>query len=206
MPQAAMSAHRFEFSGGCLCLDFANTLDHRLTGRAKELLTSYAALVTWSQQAGLLTEAEAQGLTQEGALCQTAAAAILQQAITLREVIYRIFSAVAARHLPEAADVDTFNQTLVQGRALWQVVMTAEGFQWRWQAETEALDRMLWPVAQSAAELLTSAARRAVRECAAGDCGWLFLDLSHRRRWCSMQSCGNRMKARRHYTRHKTGG
>ena len=38
---------------------------------------------------------------------------------------------------------------------------------------------------------------------AAEDCGWLFLDTSRsgRRRWCSMQSCGNRAKARRFYAR-----
>lgn len=201
-----MPADRFVFSGDCLCLDFANTLDDRLTGRAKELLTSYAALVTWSQQAGLLTAVEARDLTREGARRPTAVAAVLQRAIILREVIYRLFAAVAAGRLPASADVETLNQTLMQGRDLWQVIMTAEGFQWGWQAESAGLERMLWPVAQSAAELLTSAARSAVRECAAGDCGWLFLDTSHRRRWCSMQSCGNRMKARRHYTRQKTGG
>nr|WP_250475193.1 CGNR zinc finger domain-containing protein [Caballeronia sp. GAFFF1] len=38
-----------------------------------------------------------------------------------------------------------------------------------------------------------------VREC--GACSWLFLDLSRSksRRWCSMATCGNRVKARRHY-------
>ena len=37
-------------------------------------------------------------------------------------------------------------------------------------------------------------------------CRWLFLDTSRngRRRWCSMATCGSRIKARRHYA-HKTG-
>lgn len=101
--------------------------------------------------------------------------------------------------------MDTLNRALAQGRVLWQVAVTAEGFQWRWQAETGALDRMLWPVAQATAELLTSEDWGAVRTCAAEDCGWLFRDKSHRRRWCSMKSCGNRYKARQHYARHKQG-
>jgi predicted RNA-binding Zn ribbon-like protein len=206
MPQAGTPEPRFSLSGGHLCLDFANTLDNRLTGRAKELLTSYADLVAWSRQVDLLTEADAQRLKQEGAQRPADAAAVLQRAITLREAIYRIFSAAAAGRVSEAADLDTLNQTLAQGRALRQVVVTAKGYRWQWQAQAAALDRMLWPVAQAAAALLTSEDAGAVRECAAGDCGWLFLDLSHRRRWCSMQACGNRMKARRHYTRHKTGG
>jgi predicted RNA-binding Zn ribbon-like protein len=64
---------------------------------------------------------------------------------------------------------------------------------------------MLWPVARSAADLLTSQEQSRVRECAASDCGWLFLDLSRNRsrRWCDMETCGNRTKARRHYARSK---
>jgi hypothetical protein len=30
--------------------------------------------------------------------------------------------------------------------------------------------------------------------CPGDDCGWVFLDHRGRRRWCSMQSCGNRAK------------
>jgi predicted RNA-binding Zn ribbon-like protein len=44
-----------------------------------------------------------------------------------------------------------------------------------------------------------------VRRCANPECGWLFLDDSRagKRRWCSMSSCGNRAKARRHYHKSK---
>jgi predicted RNA-binding Zn ribbon-like protein len=60
---------------------------------------------------------------------------------------------------------------------------------------------MLWPIAQSAADLMTSDKRNSVRQCGADDCAWLFLDESrnHSRRWCDMKTCGNRQKARRHY-------
>ncbi|HXO42658.1 MAG TPA: CGNR zinc finger domain-containing protein, partial [Thermoanaerobaculia bacterium] len=60
----------------------------------------------------------------------------------------------------------------------------------------------------SAAELLTSDKWRRVRECAGSDCTWLFLDRSRNRsrRWCAMQTCGNRAKARRHYRRARAGG
>ena len=39
--------------------------------------------------------------------------------------------------------------------------------------------------------------------CPSEECGWLFVDETgnSRRRWCSMASCGNRTKARRHYLR-----
>jgi predicted RNA-binding Zn ribbon-like protein len=42
-----------------------------------------------------------------------------------------------------------------------------------------------------------------VKECDGHDCGWLFLDTSKagRRRWCSMDVCGNRAKAQRYRRR-----
>jgi predicted RNA-binding Zn ribbon-like protein len=60
---------------------------------------------------------------------------------------------------------------------------------------------MLWPVVRDAADLLTSKELNRVGRCADERCGWLFVDTSRNRsrRWCSMESCGNRAKARRHY-------
>lgn len=46
-------------------------------------------------------------------------------------------------------------------------------------------------------------------KCCPGDaCGWLFLDETRnaRRRWCMMETCGNRAKARRNYARRKHAG
>jgi len=39
--------------------------------------------------------------------------------------------------------------------------------------------------------------------CPGEGCGWLFFDTSKNRsrRWCAMEDCGNRAKARRHYRR-----
>lgn len=44
-----------------------------------------------------------------------------------------------------------------------------------------------------------------LKRCPGTDCGWLFVDETKngRRRWCSMETCGNRAKARRHYAREK---
>jgi predicted RNA-binding Zn ribbon-like protein len=66
---------------------------------------------------------------------------------------------------------------------------------------------VLWPVARSASELLTSDDLAYVRGCASETCAWLFLDKTknHGRRWCEMKTCGNRDKARRYYQRQKGG-
>jgi predicted RNA-binding Zn ribbon-like protein len=56
-------------------------------------------------------------------------------------------------------------------------------------------------IALDAIDLLTGGER--LRVCAADDCGIRFADRSRaqNRQWCSMRRCGNRSKARRHYTR-----
>ncbi|WP_422665694.1 CGNR zinc finger domain-containing protein [Achromobacter xylosoxidans] len=55
---------------------------------------------------------------------------------------------------------------------------------------------MLEPVARAIVELLTDTPLALVRQCEAHDCTLMFHDRtkSHRRRWCSMALCGNRMK------------
>lgn len=47
--------------------------------------------------------------------------------------------------------------------------------------------------------------RRRLKMCPGDNCGWLFIDetKNSRRTWCSMESCGNRAKAARHYQRKK---
>ena len=83
-----------------------------------------------------------------------------------------------------------------------------EGFQMTW-AERPALDRLIWLVIESGAELLTHGTTDRIRECRdeSEGCGWLFLDTSKngRRRWCDMRSCGNVAKAHRHRARTRSG-
>jgi predicted RNA-binding Zn ribbon-like protein len=59
-------------------------------------------------------------------------------------------------------------------------------------------------VAVDAIALLGDPARLSrVRACPGRNCGWLFLDTSGRRRWCSMETCGSREKMRRMYERRR---
>jgi predicted RNA-binding Zn ribbon-like protein len=203
----ATTGYRFDVASPVphLCLDFGNTLGNRLTGYAVERLNSYGDLVAWEREKGILSEQEAEQLTQEAERRPVEAASTLARALVLREAMYRIFSAIAGERSPEAADMMTLNITLASALAVLHIVATEHGFAWGWSRGREGLDRVLWPVILSTVNLLTSNALRAVRECAAPNCGWLFLDTTRNRsrRWCDMMVCGNRAKARRHYERKK---
>jgi predicted RNA-binding Zn ribbon-like protein len=201
--QAGTKADRLSLLGGRLGLDFANTADWHASDQPVEFLTSYRELVAWSRHVGILTEHQVQHLLNEGARRPTDATAVLARAIALREAIYRIFSAVSHGHGPRAADLAVLNAELTTALAQSRIVPAAEGFVWAWAGRDDALDRMLWPVVHDVADLLTSGDLDRVGQCADDRCGWLFVDVSRNRsrRWCSMEACGNRAKARRHYQR-----
>src|SRR5215475_2626928 len=107
-----MHPWHFGSSAPRLCLDFANTLDGRLTAHPHESLTDYAALVSWSHQAGILAKDTTRRLTEEVARRQAVAAMVLECAIALREALYRIFSAVARQCSPQTTDLDCLNAIL----------------------------------------------------------------------------------------------
>ncbi|HSB62372.1 MAG TPA: ABATE domain-containing protein [Vicinamibacteria bacterium] len=193
---------RFELTGGAACLDFVNTLGDRPRSR-DEGLRAYADLVAWGRQAGVLPGAEAKGLRREAARHPVRAREALARAVALREELYRVFSRVAAGRAPDERGVGALNEALAAALVRLRVRPGPSGFDWAWTARPGDLDRVLWPVVRSAAELLTSAEREQVRECGGEACSWLFVDRSRtrRRRWCDMKTCGNRAKARRHYRR-----
>lgn len=195
--------YTFDFSGGELCLDFANTVSTHAEVRMQEHVTAYSRLISWGRQADLLTEAEEALLEHAAEHHPEEASTVLKRAITLREALYHTFSTVAKGEQASPSDVAVLNAELSNGLAHAQITQTADGFEWVWEAKEGALDRVLWPVARSAADLLTSDKLQRVTECASDRCGWLFIDLSrnHSRRWCDMNDCGNRAKARRHYER-----
>ena len=182
-----------------LCLDFANTLSWRTSEKPEEKLGSYAALVEWGHKAGIVSAREARTMVKAA---QTSKG-IMKGAIRLRESIYHIFATQAAGRRARPSDLAILNESVREALGHLQLVPNAEAFAWHWPANSDAVCRILWTVARSAAELLTSDYLGAVRVCAGAGCGWLFLDLSRNRsrRWCAMSDCGNREKARRHYQR-----
>jgi predicted RNA-binding Zn ribbon-like protein len=195
-----------ELIAGRVCLDFTNTVGSRHGTQVREYLTGYQELVAWAQLAGILSEGGAWRLAALAAQRPQAAEEALARALALREAIHRIFSAPYAGQKAAASDLDLLNRELAGGMQGARIGWEQGRYRWRWPAPDTTLDAMLGLLARSAAELLTDEHMLArVRRCANSSCGWLFLDTSknHSRRWCSMSDCGNRAKARRHYSRRR---
>ncbi len=189
--------------GGALCLDFVNTVDPRHASRRREYLDSYPALVAWGRHAGAIDADQGERLSEAAAVQPAEADQVLSRAIRLREALYPLFSQ-AGEGRPAPDDLGVLQAEVTCALARFRVAWSPAGFGWEWDQASPGLDRVLWPVAWSAAELLMQGPLERIRECPGQDtCGWLFLDLSKNasRRWCDMRVCGNRAKARRHYER-----
>ncbi len=188
----------FDLSGGDLALDLANTKASRPTPEPREDLLVYDDLVRWALQAGAIDAPEAAALRALARRRPRAARAALERARALREAVFEVFSAVAGGRAIPGGPLDRVNATLPHALARLRLARSGETVGWSWRNEPH-LDRVVWPALRAAALLLTGPARAHVRECAARDCAWLFLDTSRNgtRRWCDMAVCGNREKARR---------
>ena len=207
----AMSAHEpqfvFDLSGGQLALDFANTVSYRFE-KATERLPNFRELVRFGTSTGAIPASVMTRLSVKAAQFPELAERALREAVQLRETLFAIFQAIAeGREVPEKA-LAMLNIAAESCTAHRRLVKAGDRFEWRWEAMDVYLDSVVWPVTQAAVDLLLSEELKNMRICASDKCGWLFLDKTknHRRRWCDMKTCGNRVKARRHYARVKKEG
>ncbi|HLX58063.1 MAG TPA: ABATE domain-containing protein [Ktedonobacteraceae bacterium] len=191
--------------GNWLCLDFTHTLANRYNPDRRELLHSYRDLLAWGLYMRLVTEEEVQQLLHVAEQRPREASTTTEDAVRLREAIYRVFYAIVEDSEPRQDDMALLNAMLAQAMSHARVEAKENGYSWSWDTSESVLNLILWHVVRSAADLLTSEKLRDVRACSAEDCRWLFLDISknHSRRWCDMQTCGNQAKARRHYQRQR---
>lgn len=186
-------------------IDFVNTIDWRKSEAPLELLNSCSDLLRWARHTGILSEAEAVQIQNEANKLTEDAEKTLTKAIALRELLFDIFSAVARGEKPAKEDLKSFNQELRRALAHLTIVEEEGNFVWRWESEKNDLENLLWEIVRLAAELLTSGRLKDLRECPGAGCAWLFVDTSRNkaRRWCTMEICGNRAKAKRHYEKAK---
>jgi predicted RNA-binding Zn ribbon-like protein len=184
-----------QFFGGRVCLDFANTLDWRLTGDPVELIGDYPALLSWSVRRGTVTERTGRLLLRRQH-AQSEASDVMSAAHRLRKQIWAIADALRARDRADLREINTMLLELPRQPALVQT----EG-RMAFDLDGSDLRQPLWPVLWSLTTVLASEDAQRLGMCEAEGCGWFFVDESpnHSRRWCSSEVCGNRERARRAY-------
>jgi predicted RNA-binding Zn ribbon-like protein len=212
MNQAAQPDAKWKLVGGRPCLDFVNTVGGRVSpgGRpstrtdsadriTRDDLPDYDSLVRWSTFASLVGASERDRLRDLARQSPPAAERVRRRAVRLREAIYRIAKAMVEGWPPPAADVKVLDREVREARRRQRLVARGGRLESEWIAGRTRLDRVLWPVALSAAALLGSSEASRLKQCGGTRCGWLFLDTTrnHSRQWCDMADCGNLAKVHR---------
>jgi|SRR4051812_6800733 predicted RNA-binding Zn ribbon-like protein len=189
-----VTAETIRLLGGALCLDFANSVDWTADGEpigVEEALTSPDALARWGRRLGIPSP--------------DTGPAELTAALALRSALYATFSAIAqeAEPPPDARELLALDHA--EAAAAGELAPYDGGWRLEWPADDAR--RVRFAVVADALALLGDPARLArVRQCPGRDCGWFFLDVSGRRHWCSMGTCGSRAKMRRLYERRRASG
>jgi predicted RNA-binding Zn ribbon-like protein len=188
-----------------LCLAFANTLFWRGRDAPAETLSSIDDLLGWLVKGARLPVEIVEAVGNRSRRHVKATEALFEEAIDLREAIYRLFSAFSAGEPVDDKDLALLNRALAEAPGREKLARLDGGYAWEAKRIEVSAAALLAPVLWSAADLLTHADRRRVRRCANDACLWLFVDESKAgsRRWCDMASCGNRAKSRRHYLKTK---
>jgi predicted RNA-binding Zn ribbon-like protein len=206
-----VEAKNFRLVGGEPSLDFVNTVGAWVTDPSnkstrdykdavvREKLVNYADLAAWSRYAGLLTEKDEKQLLRTAETQPRAASAVIKRGLKLRETLYRLFKSTVENWRPDPKDIERLNEELYIAREHQRLASAGNKLVWKWDESYQALDRVLWPLALSGAELLSSGDLSRLRQCCGDECGWLFLDTSRNRsrQWCEMRDCGNLAKVRR---------
>lgn len=178
--------------GGRPALDLVNTLRERWRRRVETLVTP-DDLALWLAHAGLLGRDEAHAVTD----------ALLAQARDLREAIDACVQATVAGAPLDPAAVGRIDGWLRHAGGRPHLALAPGGVAVLGERAEDALAarRALGEIALDAARMIGAPDQRErVRVCASETCSARFYDRSPggRRRWCSMRTCGNEAKARRH--------
>jgi predicted RNA-binding Zn ribbon-like protein len=185
--------------GGDVALDFVNTEDG---DPPAECLRGYGDLVAWGVMVGLLSAEEGGRLAGEAEVRPGDAETAYHRALALRGALYDVFRAVAEGKAPASRDLETLREYECEALSRGELVQEDRDFRWEWK-DPRDLASMLWPIAHSAAGLLTSGNLDHLKLCAG--CYWVFLDGSrnHSRRWCTMEVCGTDEKKRRYVAKRR---
>lgn len=141
------------------------------------------------------------GLLDRPARLSAEAAARLRQ---LRESIRALFEAKAADDTPAAEHTALLNAALAAAPPVPLLTWGAAGPRKteRLQPGCDGIDAVLARIATDALGMLTAADAPAPAPCRAHGCIRWFIRTHAARQWCSTR-CGDRVRAARHYARHR---
>ena len=193
----------FLFLAGHPCLDFLNTRPV-VKGHAVELLGGFEEFVRWLTRAGRLdSRAAGEALKRWGQSPE--APRIAERARAFRETLRHMAEGIIKERGIASEGPAAINFILTENDGTLRLERQGPGFRTRFASKPTHSISLLGSVAEAAADLMSSRDLSLVRRCGNPDCALLFYDATrnHRRQWCAMRTCGNRMKVRAFRKKHR---
>jgi len=181
---------KYIFVGNNLGIDFINT-EVKLKGELMDLLMSDSDVMEWLDQANIDAELS-RGID-------------LGKLLTFRKKARHILTRIIDNESLDDEAITSLNDDLKHYKTHYQLEMSSDGYQLSNQKSFSSTAELIGLFAFELANLLSSDQRTYLKRCLNPDCVLMFVDnsRSHKRRWCSMDTCGNRAKVSKHYRKVK---
>ena len=198
------SRSQFYFVGNHLCLDLINT-EIVQSGSRVDLLQGFDAFVSWLDHAHALDPGMAKELMRNWSRTREADRTFAR-AVEFRAILRRMVQGIIGGKPVPQSIIAHINEWLRNQAGHAEITRVKGGFEKHFHAAFTEPVHLLWPVAESAGDLLAYGDLSLIKKCENVACVLFFYDTTknHSRRWCSMGACGNRMKVAAHYLRLKT--
>lgn len=193
------SIGRMRMLAGDPALDFANTF-HWRGGREVDFIPDYVSLLEWSVPAGLLQNTERDGLLALAAADPVGARTAHEQALAIR-ALWRdhLTLTLGAAGQANAPALPAQLMALLPGLLAEMPLLLGSSV----RGDEGDLRLPLARLALALVSLHAIPVERQIGRCEGDPCGGFFLNTSRSkpRRWCSMDTCGNRAKVKQFRTR-----
>lgn len=183
-----MGTRDFPFVGNALWVDFLNTEPAHLGGGGRDdLISTPGAFVRWANAAGLIGSEDPFQPDE----------AWLKEARRFRATLREGAEALAADRSPPTATIAAVNERLARSPVVSALTKGGAGWEVTPRSGAPTADALLGRLAADFAGTLASGRTGRLRRCEHPNCVMMFIDASKngKRRWCSMETCGNREKA-----------
>ena len=191
--------------GGVACLDFVNSGYDREYDVITERLSSYEDLMILIERLQLFDTNYLDTLKSKARQSPELATEALMFARNIRQKLYCLFSGIAQQNIAEADQglITYLNELFAEAHRFDVLSVNGKNIEFSFQTAPGDLMAPVWRLLLSAYDLLKGGNLHHLKQCQR--CAWLFMDQTknHRKKWCSMESCGNAQKTKRYYARQK---
>ncbi|NRD79148.1 CGNR zinc finger domain-containing protein [Bacillus sp. BRMEA1] len=181
--------------GGAVWINLVNTINKRMD----DILDDQSRTIQWLEANNLLGESNAETIKNPELL-----QSLIDELQGLRSLCKEILTELEEQGTPSAYAKDQIQKLIERVHVRLTLVQAAEKLDLICQGVT-LLDHVLYQIVHSMIHTLSTVSLDRIRKCEHENCILYFIDTSKsgKRRWCSMETCGNRQKAAEFYARKK---